>query len=109
MIKRFFNKLFPPELVAYVPGQKFLAGLITAGGLAVAAALTSANIDTSVIGIPINEGTITTVAGLAAVYLWPETEDSTIESELAAVDEPLGVDPGDQLLGHERVGEDSVR
>lgn len=97
MIKRFVEKLFPPELVAYIPGAKFLAGLFTAAGIALLAALTSANIDTSVVGIPITEGTVTTVAGLLAVYLWPESEDADMEAELAAVPEPLGVDPGDNI------------
>ena len=98
MFKRFISRLLPPHLVAYIPGKKFLAGVFTAAGIAGLQALTNAEIDTSVIGIPLNEGTITTVAGLLAVYLWPETEDSTVESELASVDEPLGVDPGDDLL-----------
>ena len=95
MIKRFMERLFPPHLVEYIPGAKFLAGVLTALGIAALQALTNANIDTSVIGVPINEGTITTVAGLLAVYLWPATEVSDIESELASFPEPLGVDVGD--------------
>jgi len=97
MIKRFLERVFPPNLVDYVPGQKFLAGVFTAVGIAALQALTNAEIDTSVIGIPITDGTVTTVAGLLAVYLWPTTENSSIENELASFDEPLGVDPGDDL------------
>lgn len=95
MIKRFLKRLFPPHLVEYTPGAKFLAGVFTALGVAGLQALTNANIDTTVIGITIDQNTITTVAGLLAVYLWPATEVSDIESELASFPEPLGVDVGD--------------
>lgn len=97
MVKDFLKKVFPPDLVEYIPGAKFLAGVFTAAGIALLQVLTNANVDTTVIGIPINEGTITTVAGLLAVYLWPTTENSSIENELASFDEPLGVDPGDSI------------
>lgn len=82
MIRRFFAKLFPPTLVSYIPGAKLLAGVFTALGLLGLKALTDANIDTSVIGIPLNEGTIAVVASLLAVYMWPTEGEDDIPPEL---------------------------
>lgn len=86
------KKLFPPDLVDYIPGQKLIAGVVVAIGMGIIGWLANLGVDTSVVGI--DAGVVAVFASLLAVYLWPETEAAEVESELASVDEPLGIDPG---------------
>lgn len=64
MLKDFLSDLFPAELLAYVPGQKLIAGVIV---YAVAEVFNVAG-TTDVVGVPVN---IPAVAAFLAFYLWP--------------------------------------
>lgn len=67
MLKDFLSDLFPPDLLAYIPGQKLIAGLIVYA----AAEVFDVAGTTDVAGVPVN---IPAVAAFLAFYLWPTND-----------------------------------
>lgn len=70
MIRDFLSRLFPPELVAYIPGEKIIVGAIAT---AVAAILPGVDVlgDLDVLGVSVPIGAL--IYAVAA-YLWPSND-----------------------------------
>ena len=66
-VRDFLSRLFPPELAAYVPGSKLIAGAILAGASALGIGA-NANVALPVVG----EVDLSTLALAVGVYLFPE-------------------------------------
>lgn len=68
-VRNFLSRLFPPELAAYIPGSKLVAGVI----LAVAASL-GIGADANVTLPLVEDVDLSTLALAVGVYLFPTAD-----------------------------------
>jgi LSD1 subclass zinc finger protein len=70
MLRDFLSRLFPPELVSYVPGAKLIAGAICAA----VTALIGVGPET-VVNLPaVGDISVSALALAIGFYLWPEKD-----------------------------------
>lgn len=68
MVKDFFSRLFPKDLVAYIPGQKLIAAAIVSAITVVVGNVGAAD-TTEILGVPVS---IPALIAAVSYYLWPE-------------------------------------
>lgn len=94
MIRDFLSRLFPPDLLDYIPGPKLIAAVIAY----VIAEAFGANGD--VVTLPVvGEINVHEIATILAFYLWPDDGDveDDLEDDLLDAEPDLVLDENDEI------------